>query len=130
MDFLKMDTTTLAYLGDAVYEELVREYIIQCGNQKANKLHAQAVKFVNASTQAKVIKEIFPDLPEEEQRLVKRARNKKTRTKAKNADPVEYKWSTAFEALIGYYKLSNKTNELEDIVIRALNIVEGNNVKK
>lgn len=127
MDYIKMDTTTLAFVGDAVYEEYVREYVVQCGSQKANKLHAQSVRFVNAGAQAGIIKELFDSLPEDEQALVKRARNKKTNTKAKNADPIDYKWSTAFEALIGYYKLSGKTMELEDIIIRALNIVEGKN---
>lgn len=126
MDYIKMDTTTLAFVGDAVFEEYVREYVVQCGNQKANRLHAQAVRFVNAGAQAKMIKKLFDDLPEDEQGLVKRARNKKTNTKAKNADPIDYKWATAFEALIGYYKLSGKTMELEDIVIKALNIGEEN----
>lgn len=125
MDYIKMDTTTLAFIGDAVYEECIREYVVECGNQKADRLHAQSVRFVNAGSQAKIIKEIFDTLPEDEQGLVKRARNKKTKTKAKNANPVDYKWSTAFEALIGYYKLSGKTNELEDVVLRAINIIEG-----
>lgn len=127
-DFLKMDTTTLAFIGDAVYEEYVREYVVQCGSSRADRLHAQSVKFVNAGAQARVMKRLFNELPEKEQVLVKRARNKKTNTKAKNADPVDYKWATAFEALIGYYKLSDKTDVMEEIILSAINITEEGHV--
>lgn len=123
-DYIKMDTTTLAFVGDAVYEEYVREYVVQCGTQKADRLHAQSVRFVNAGAQANIMKTLLDDLSEDEQTLVKRARNKKTRTKAKNASPVEYKWATAFEALIGYYKLSGQIEKMEDIILKALNIVD------
>lgn len=124
-EYLKMDTTTLAFVGDAVYEEYVREYVVECGNSKADRLHAQAVRFVNAAAQAKIMKTVFDDLPEKEQAFVKRARNKKTNTKAKNASPMDYKWATAFEALIGYYKLSGQTDVMEEIIIKALNIIDG-----
>lgn len=125
-DYIKMDTTTLAFVGDAVYEEYVREYVVRCGTQKADRLHARSVRFVNAPAQANIMKALLDDLPEEEQTLVKRARNKKTKTKAKNASPVEYKWATAFEALVGYYKLSDQIDKMEEIIIRALNIIDGN----
>lgn len=124
-DYYRMDTTSLAFVGDAVFEEYVREYLVQCGIAKADKLHTKAVRFVNANAQSKIMKALFDDLSEEDQKLVKRARNKKSNTKAKNADPVAYKWATAFEALIGYYKLSGKTDIMEDVIIRAINIVEG-----
>ncbi len=124
-NYIKMDTTTLAFVGDAVYEEYVREYVVQCGTLKADRLHAQSVRFVNAGAQAKIMKSLLSDLPEEEQTLVKRARNKKTNTKAKNASPVDYKWATAFEALIGYYKLSEQIDKMEDFIIKALNVIDG-----
>ena len=65
----------------------------------------QAINFVKAGAQAKIIKTMFDDLTEPEQKLVKRARNRKSATKAKNADPITYKWATAFEALVGYLYL-------------------------
>lgn len=123
--YLKMDTTTLAFIGDAVYEEYVREYVVECGNSKADRLHAQAVRFVNAGAQAKIMKALLEELPEKERSFVKRARNKKTNTKAKNASPMDYKWATAFEALIGYYKLSGQVDIMEETIIKALNIIDG-----
>jgi ribonuclease-3 family protein len=127
-DYIKMDTTTLAFLGDAVYEEYVRKYVVEHGTQKADRLHAKAVRFVNAGAQAKIMKTLFDGLPPEDQALVKRARNKKTNTKAKNASPVDYKWATAFEALIGYYKLSGQIDVMEEFIIRALNVIDGKKV--
>lgn len=124
-DYLKMDTTTLAFIGDAVYEEYVREYVLKCGIIRADKLHSQAVRFVNAPAQAKIMKSLFDDLSEQEQALVKRARNKKTNTKAKNSSPMDYKWATAFEALIGYYKLSRQIDTMEETILKAINIIDG-----
>ena len=123
-DYHKMDTTSLAFIGDAVYEQYVREHVIKRGPQRSDKLHNMAVRYVNAGAQAKIIKSLFNDLSEEDQALVKRARNKKTNTRAKNASPVEYKWATAFEALIGYYKLSGQTKLMEDIIKKALAVID------
>ena len=70
---------------------------------------------------------MFDGLTEEEQRLVKRARNKKFTTKARNADPVTYKWATAFEALVGYLYLAGETERLGQVIEEAIAIVEGGN---
>ena len=75
-----------------------------------------------ASAQADIIKRLFDELTEEEQKLVKRARNRKTATKAKNADPVTYKWATAFEALIGYLYLAGDDERLEQLMKKAIEI--------
>lgn len=85
-------------MGDAVYELAVREEMMKQGYYNVNRLHHIATLYVRASAQAKIIKTIFDELDEKEQALVKRARNRKSATKAKNADPVTYKWATAFEA--------------------------------
>ena len=87
-----------------------------------NALHNLATRYVKASAQAKIIKSIFDELSEEEQALVKRARNRKYHTKAKNADPVTYKWATAFEALVGYLYLAEDQERLEQIIDRALSL--------
>lgn len=120
---IKMNTNILAWMGDAVYEKYIRKYVVDTGQIHADKLHTSAVKYVNAGAQAYVIKEIFDSLSEEEQTLVKRARNKKSNTKAKNADPVEYKWATAFEALIGYYYLAGKTTALDEVLAKAVECI-------
>lgn len=123
-DLRKLNTTALAYMGDAVYERDIREHILNKGIPDVNRLHRMSTMYVSAAAQAKIIKLLFDDLSEEEQKLVKRARNRKYRTKAKNADPVTYKWATAFEALIGYLYLSGDEQRREWLVGRAVEIIE------
>ncbi|MDO4545870.1 MAG: ribonuclease III domain-containing protein [Bacillota bacterium] len=122
-DVKKINTTALAYMGDAVYEQAVREHILSKGSYNVNKLHRMSVRFVNASAQAAIIKTIFEELTEQEQALVKRARNRKSATRAKNADPVTYKWATAFEALVGYLYLSEERERLEWLLERAIETI-------
>ncbi len=119
----EVNTTALAYMGDAVYEQAVREYIIGKGSYHVNNMHRLATDFVKASAQAGIIKRMFDELTESEQRLVKRARNRRFNTKAKNADPVTYKWATAFEALVGYLYLAEDNERLQWVLERAIEIV-------
>lgn len=123
-DLKKLNTTALAYMGDAVYEQAVREHILGKGISDVNRLHRMATGYVSAPAQAKIIKSLFDDLSREEQALVKRARNRKYNTKAKNADPVTYKWATALEALMGYLFLSEDTERLRWVIGRAIEISE------
>jgi ribonuclease-3 family protein len=120
----------LAFLGDAVYETYIREYLINTGNLCADKLHNDAVKYVRADAQALALKGFLDQLSEDELGLVKRARNKRTMTKPKNADPVLYKWATAFEALIGYLHLSGNRERMEEIIGMAMESVRQSNGKK
>ncbi|MDR2162957.1 MAG: ribonuclease III [Clostridiales Family XIII bacterium] len=128
---LKMNTAVLAYLGDAVYEVYVRKYIVDTGAARANVMHRAAVRFVNAGAQAVVMKAMLDEedggviTDEDERVLVRRARNRKSATTPKNADPMDYKWATAFEALIGYYYMTEQTRKLEDTILFALNRIEG-----
>jgi ribonuclease-3 family protein len=122
---LYMNTTVLAFLGDTVYETYVRRHVIEKGQVNADLLHRSAVRFVRADAQASALKAMMDKLSEEEQNLVKRARNKKISTKPKNADPVAYKWATAFEALVGYLYLSQEHSRLEEIVTEAIELIEG-----
>ena len=119
----EVNTTALAYMGDAVYEQAVREYILKKGSDNVNSMHRLATDFVKASAQAKVIKTMFDELSESEQSLVRRARNRKYSTKARNADPVTYKWATAFEALVGYLYLAEYDERLEWVLARAIEII-------
>jgi ribonuclease-3 family protein len=124
--YIKANTGMLAYIGDAIYEVYIRKYLIDTDRVigRPDVLHSEAIKYVNADAQAKVMRALEPELPEDERALVRRARNKKISTKPKNADPVVYKWATAFEALAGYYFLAEMTEVLEETVIRAINIIE------
>lgn len=119
----EVNTTALAYMGDAVYEQAVREYILKKGSYNVNSMHRLATDFVKASAQAKIIKTMFDELSESEQSLVRRARNRKYSTKARNADPVTYKWATAFEALVGYLYLAEYDERLEWVLARAIEII-------
>ena len=125
-----MNTTVLAYLGDSVYELFVRQRVLNSGQVNADRLHQSAVKYVRAEAQANALKAILDTLTEEEVSLVKRARNKKITSKPKNADPVMYKWATAFEALIGYLYLSESKMRLEEVVNEVIAIIEGDMGKK
>lgn len=124
-DILKINTTALAFMGDAAYETVVRKHLLESGEQKPDKLHKAAVRYVCAPAQAAVIKEIFEELTKDEQALVKRARNRKSATKPKNADPVDYKWATAFECLAGYLWLAEDKERFSWLCSRAIEIVEG-----
>lgn len=119
----QINTTALAYLGDSVYEVAVREHLIKTGQVNADRLHRLAVRFVRAEAQALAVRELFPQLTDSEQHLVKRARNRKTSSKPKNADPVIYKLATAFEALIGYLYLSEQRDRLDWIISRAIQAI-------
>lgn len=120
-----LNTEAMAYMGDAVYEQAVRERLLRQGLAKVDHLHHKAVEYVNAEAQAMAIKEIFDELTEEEQALVKRARNHRFHSKAKHADPVTYKWATAFEAIIGYYYLAEQEERLQWFLNRAFAVIGG-----
>ncbi|SCK01561.1 Mini-ribonuclease 3 [uncultured Eubacterium sp.] len=121
----EINTTALAFLGDAVYEIYARKYVMDSGQKNADRLHKEAIKYVCADGQAKAVKSLLEDfLSEEEVSLVKRARNRKTASKARSADAVTYKLATAFEALMGFLYLDGQTQRLEEVVLEALKRIE------
>ena len=91
-----------AYVGDSVYELFIRTNLVNNSNEKVHKLHVNAIKFVKAAGQAKILKAIEDELTDEEKNIVRRARNTQNHHIAKNATPAEYAYATAFEGLIGY----------------------------
>ena len=113
-----------AYIGDSVYELFIRTNLVNNSNEKVHKLHVNAVKFVKAAGQAKILKAIEKELTEEEQNIVRRTRNTQNHHIAKNATPAEYSYATAFEGLIGYLYLNKRDERLNYILSRALE--EGN----
>ena len=120
----QINTTALAYLGDAVYEVEVRKRMMLAGTENVDRLHQMAVRFVRAEGQAYAIKQLLTELTEEEQAIVKRARNRKIVSKPKNLDPVTYKLATAFEALIGYLYLNQEDERLDDVISKSVEIIE------
>lgn len=121
------NTTVLAYLGDAVYELKIREMLIDREESlRANNLHRKATRYVSARGQATAVKNLMKDiLSDEELSLVKRARNHKTSSHPRGADPVEYKLATGFEALIGELYLKGEMDRIDEIVKIAVNIIDG-----
>lgn len=119
-----LNTTALAFLGDAVYETFIRSRVLETGEIHADMLHRKAVRYVRAESQARALRKLLPMLTEEEMALVKRARNRKSASKPKNADPVAYKLATAFEALVGYLFLSHQEERLRQIQEQAALLAE------
>lgn len=118
MDVREVNVLVLAYLGDTIYENYVRHFLVKNGISNVNDLQKAAIKYVSAVAQAgfltKMIVEEF--LSEEEINVVKRARNYKTTSHPKNCDIVTYKYATGLEALIGYLDLENKNVRIDEIM--------------
>ena len=118
-----MNPLTWAYVGDAIYEQYVRSYLVDTTNLKPHKLHVEAIRYVKAGAQAKILQEIEKELTEEELEIVRRARNTKNHHLPKNSNVTEYMYSTAFEALIGYLYLCKKQERLDEILKIAIQMV-------
>lgn len=119
------DIISLAFLGDSVYELFVREHVLLKKICTANRLHKAVVRYVNANAQAKAAKILIDELSETELSILKRGRNHKTKTKAKNVNLKTYKWATGFEALIGFLHVKGEDERLKIIMKRAVEIIEG-----
>lgn len=115
---------TLAYIGDAVYEVVIRTLVISDGNTQVNKLHKRASYYVKANTQAELIKLLMEELTEEELHYYKRGRNAKSYTSAKNASIGDYRMATGFEALVGYLYLTNQSTRMIELVKDGINLLE------
>lgn len=120
----QLNADALAYMGDAVYEQYIRRMLLDRGMSRVDRLHRMATSYVSAPAQAGIIRRIYEDLTEEEQAMVKRWRNHKYHSKAKNADPMTYKWATAFEALVGWLYLSGHKQRLDWLLARAAECVD------
>ena len=115
---------TLAYIGDAVFDLVIRTVVVERGNTSANKLHHKTVTYVNARVQARMIEALMDELTEEEQMIYKRGRNAKSYTTAKNATVIEYRKATGFEALCGYLYLTGKQERMLSLIKKAISLVE------
>ena len=103
---------TLAYLGDAVYELMIRTLLVEESSAKAGALHQQAVRLVKAEKQSELVGILEEHFTEEEERVYKRGRNAKSPTSAKNADIVDYRRATGLEAVFGYLYLKQDMERL------------------
>ncbi len=113
---------TFAYIGDAVFELIVRTVIVEQGQRPTNSLHKHTTKIVCAEMQAKLIEAVYDTLSEEEKNIYRRGRNTKTNSTAKNASLSDYRKATGFEALCGYLFLKNDMERVIEIVKSALEL--------
>ena len=107
---------TLAYIGDAIYELVIRNILVEKGNTQVNKLNQRANRLVKASAQSEMIEKLKPHLTEEEMAVFKRGRNAKSYTMAKNATMSDYRRATGFEALMGYLYLTEQWERMLELI--------------
>ncbi|WP_026907455.1 Mini-ribonuclease 3 [Paucisalibacillus globulus] len=126
-DIKQMKSLALAYMGDAVYEVYVREHLLEKGTVKPNQLHQEAITFVSAKAQNAVLRDWLDQgiLSEEEASIVARGRNAKSGSVPKHTSVQTYRYSTAFEALIGFHYLSKNESRLQELLKLAIKNLEG-----
>ncbi|PWU67491.1 MULTISPECIES: Mini-ribonuclease 3 [Gracilibacillus] len=122
----QLKSLALAYMGDAVYETQIRQYLLEKGNVRVHELHQLAVQYVKAYAQAKVVQSWLDAgvLTEGEEAIVRRGRNAKSGSVPKNTSVQAYRHSTAFEALLGYLYLDGQTERLDELIQQAITIIE------
>jgi ribonuclease-3 family protein len=114
----EINSLVLAYLGDTIYEDYVRIYLINKGIANVNDLQTESIKYSSAKAQCEIVKRLMDEnfFNEEELEIIKRARNHKSISHPRNCDIVTYKYATGLEALIGYLKLENNNERIEIIM--------------
>lgn len=111
-----LNPIVLAYIGDAVFELFIRQYLIASPNHKLNHLHGQATGFVSAKAQAQLLRKWQPLLTDAEADIVRRGRNAKSGMPPKNADPADYRQATGLESLVGYLYYEQQFDRLRELM--------------
>ncbi|MDT2757976.1 Mini-ribonuclease 3 [Enterococcus asini] len=117
-DYKQLNGLALAYVGDAIYEVYIRDYLVSTGQTRPNQLHKMATHYVSAKAQAFLMDGLLSGdlLTEEEELFYRRGRNSKSHTSAKNADITTYRIATGFESLMGYLHLTQQQDRLEELI--------------
>lgn len=125
-DVKQLNALALAYMGDAVLEQKVREHLLLSGRVKPNTLHKEATKYVSAKAQSMIVYQMMTEsyLTEEELAVFRRGRNAKSGTVPKNTDVQTYRNSSGFEAVLGSLYLQGELERLYDIIQYAIQIIE------
>ena len=116
MEVMNLHPLVLAYIGDAVYEVYIRTMLVINKKTNVNMLHKMSIKYVKAKAQSDIVHRITDMLTQEEQDVVRRGRNAKSVTVPKHAEITDYRYSTGFEALIGYLYLTDNIERLMEIL--------------
>ncbi|YCA43771.1 Mini-ribonuclease 3 [Bacillus sp. JZ8] len=122
----QLNSLALAYMGDAVFDQYIRHHLLLKGSVRPNMLHRQAKEYVSARAQAKIVHQLLDEgfLTEEEQAVLRRGRNAKSGSVPKHTDVQTYRYSTAFEAVLGYLYLDSQQKRVTEIVEKAIMIIE------
>lgn len=116
VDIRTYSPLTLAYIGDAIYDLLIRTLLVEKGNTQVNKLHKRASSLVKAEKQSQMVEILEPHFTKDEQQIYKRGRNAKSFTSAKNASMADYRRATGFEAVMGYLYLQGRYHRIIDLI--------------
>lgn len=114
----------LAYIGDSIYDLVIKSLVMNEGNRQVQKLHQRTSSFVQAKTQSRMMRQMQQHLSEEEHSIYKRGRNAKSVSPAKNQSVTDYRRATGFEALLGYLYLKKDWKRLLDLVKLGLDSLE------
>lgn len=121
---------TLAYIGDAVYDLVIRTMVVERANRPARELHRLTVKYVSAQAQSRIAQFLAEELTQEEREVWRRGRNAKPATKAKNATAEDYLKATGLEALLGYLYLTDNMGRLLELVKKGVDFLEKHDGKQ
>ncbi|MCI8872587.1 MAG: ribonuclease III [Lachnospiraceae bacterium] len=119
-DIRSYSPLTLAYIGDGIYDLVIRSMMVAKGNAHVNDLHRRTSKLVKAHAQSELIGLLQPELTEEELAVYRRGRNAKSFTMAKNATVADYRRATGFEALMGYLYLEDQMDRMMELILTGL----------
>lgn len=119
-DIRSYSPLTLAYIGDGIYDLIIRSMLVGKGNARVNALNHRASEIVKAHAQSELIGRLMPELTEEELAVYRRGRNAKSATVAKNATVADYRRATGFESLLGYLYLQDRTERMMELILKGL----------
>ena len=116
VDLKTYSPLTLAYIGDAAHELVIRSLVVEQGNAPVNKLHKRSSRLVKAQAQAEAAVKLLDVFTEEELAVYKRGRNARSHTMAKNAEMTDYRMATGFEAVMGYLHLKQDYERMVTLI--------------
>lgn len=121
VDIKTYSPLALAYIGDSIFDLVIRTIVVGKGNTKASQLHKRTSQVVKASAQSQMVEKLLPLMTQEEETIYKRGRNAKSPTMAKNATMAEYRRATGLEALMGFLYLDNQFERIVELIQTAMN---------
>ena len=116
VDIREYSPLTLAYIGDCIYDLIIKTKVISEGNKQVKKLHQETSSMVQASAQSEMMRALQPLLTEEEHAVYRRGRNAKSVSPAKNQSLTDYRRATGFEALMGWLYLKREWKRMADLI--------------